>query len=72
MSAGAKVTERFTRQGDVLRLETTVDDPAFIRPWVLAPMERQVTNGGLLPPAPTCVELDKDNITGARFGERPK
>ena len=56
----------------MLRLETTVDDPAFIRPWVLAPMERQVTNGGLLPPAPTCVELDKDNITGARFGERPK
>ena len=70
MSAGAKVTERFTRQGDVLRLETTIDDPAFVKPWVLAPMERQVTPAGFLPPAPTCVELDQAHVTGARFGER--
>jgi hypothetical protein len=72
MSAETKITERFTRQGDVLRLETTVDDPAFIRPWVLAPMERQVTPAGMLPPAATCIELDKDFVTGARFGERFK
>jgi len=70
MSPGAKVTERFTRQGDVLRLETTVDDPAFLRPWVLAPMERQVTAGALLPPASTCVELDKEFLNGKRFRER--
>ena len=72
MSAETKITERFTRQGDVLRLETTVNDPAFIRPWVLDPMERQVTSAGMLPPAATCIELDKDFVTGARFGERFK
>jgi hypothetical protein len=72
MSAETKITERFTRQGDVLRIETTVDDPAFIRPWVLAPMERQITPGALLPPAPTCIELDNDFISGPRFGERFK
>jgi hypothetical protein len=72
VSPETKITERFTRQGDVLRLETTVDDPAFMRPWVLPPMERQVTAGAILPPAPTCVELDKEFISGARFGERFK
>ena len=72
MSPDTKVTERFTRKGDVLRLETTVDDPAFIRPWVLTPMERQINPGALLPPAPTCVELDKEFLSGARFGERFK
>ena len=72
MSPGTRVTERFTRQGDVLRLETTVDDPAFMRPWVLAPMERQISPGALLPPAPTCVELDKEFLSGARFRERSK
>jgi hypothetical protein len=72
MSEGAKITERFTRQGDVLRLETTVDDPAFIRPWVLPPMERQITAGAMLPPAQTCIELDKEFLSGARFGERFK
>ncbi|HEX2460532.1 MAG TPA: hypothetical protein VHJ58_10330 [Vicinamibacterales bacterium] len=72
MSPDAKITERFTRQGDVLRLEATVDDPAFIRPWVLPPMERQITPGALLPPAPTCIELDKEFLSGPRFGERFK
>jgi hypothetical protein len=72
MSPDAKITERFTRLGDVLRLETTVDDPAFIRPWVLPPMERQITPGALLPPAPTCIELDKEFLSGPRFGERFK
>ena len=72
MSPDAKIIERFTRQGDVLRLETTVDDSAFIRPWVLAPMERQITPGAMLPPAPTCIELDKEFLSGPRFGERFK
>lgn len=72
VSPDAKITERFTRQGDLLRLETTVDDPAFIRPWVLPPMERQISPGAMLPPAQTCIELDKDFLSGARFGERFK
>lgn len=72
MSPDAKITERFTRQGDVLRLEATVDDPAFIRPWELPPMERRITPGALLPPAPTCIELDKEFLSGPRFGERFK
>jgi hypothetical protein len=70
MSAEAKITERITRKGDVLTIETTVDDPAFIRPWVLPKAERQINPGALIPPAPTCVELDREHITGKRFGER--
>jgi hypothetical protein len=70
MSAETKITERITRKGDLLSIETTVDDPAFIRPWVLPTAERQINPGGLIPPAPTCVELDRDHITGKRFGER--
>ena len=32
------VIERWTRQGDVLTVETTVEDPVmFTKPWVLAP-----------------------------------
>ena len=45
---------------------------SIYKPWVLAPMERQITSGALLPPAPTCIELDKDFLSGARFGERFK
>jgi len=72
MSATAKITERFTRQGDVLRLEMTVDDPAFIQPWEVRPIERQPdpNPNALFPLTPVCIELAGDSISGKRFGER--
>lgn len=33
-SAGTKITERFRRTGDQMTYNVTVDDPAFLRPWV--------------------------------------
>jgi|GEM_PF-950599 len=74
MSANAKITERFSRQGNVLRLEMTVDDPAFIRLWEVRPIERQPNPNpnALFPPIPACIELAGDSISGERFGERFK
>ena len=74
MSAAAKITERYTRRGDVLTLEMTVDDPAFIEPWEVRPMERQPNSnpGALFPPTPVCWDPSGDTVSGARFGERFK
>ncbi|NIW24070.1 MAG: hypothetical protein GWN29_05550 [Gammaproteobacteria bacterium] len=72
MHANAKITEQYTRRGDVLTLEMTVDDPAFIRPWVLRPIERRPSPNpsALLPPTPVCLELAADSISGERFRQR--
>jgi hypothetical protein len=72
MSADAKITERFTRQGNVLTLAITVDDPAFIEPWEVRPIERQLNMDpdALFPSAPVCIELVGDSISGERFNER--
>ena len=41
------VIERWTRQGNMLTLETTVEDPVmFTKPWVLAPRRVQMSNPG--------------------------
>ena len=38
-----RVTERFTRTGDVLKWEATVDDPEmFLEPWVWNPWYSRV------------------------------
>ena len=72
MSANAKITERYTRRGDVLTLEMTVDDPAFIRPWVMRPIERRPhpDANALFPLTPVCLELAGDSISGERFRQR--
>lgn len=76
MSPGTKITERYTRQGDVLRLDMTVDDPAFIEPWEVRPEERQPNrnSGALFPPTPVCLELAGDSVVEAagNFGARFK
>ena len=44
-SEGMKVTERFTRQGDQILYEVTVEDPqVLLEPWVLTP--NLLTTGG--------------------------
>ena len=72
MSAGAKITERFTRRGDVLTLETTVDDPAFIEPWNVTPIERRPNPdpSALFPLTPVCIDYDANSVSGERFGVR--
>jgi len=72
MSANAKITERYTRRGNVLTLEMTVDDPAFIRPWKIPPIERRPNpnSKALFPLTPVCLELAGDSISGERFRQR--
>tara|TARA_Y100000817_G_scaffold168727_1_gene131893 strand:+ start:9482 stop:10396 length:915 start_codon:yes stop_codon:yes gene_type:complete len=74
MSPGTKITERYTREGDVLRLDITVDDPAFIEPWEVRPEERRpdLNPGALFPPTPVCLELAGDSVAEAAgsFGAR--
>jgi hypothetical protein len=42
-----KVTERFTRQGDQMLYEVTVEDPqVLLRPWELNPMLLTTGGGG--------------------------
>jgi len=41
------VVERWTRNGDVLTYEATVDDPvAFTKPWVITPRRVQHADSG--------------------------
>jgi hypothetical protein len=46
-SENMKVYERFTRQGDQMLYEVTVEDPeVLLQPWVLNPMLRTIATGG--------------------------
>ncbi len=46
-SADMKVFERFTRQGDQMLYEVTVEDPqVLLQPWKLTPMLRTIATGG--------------------------
>ena len=46
-SEDMKVFERFTRKGDQLLYEATVEDPqVLLRPWELKPMLMSVADGG--------------------------
>ena len=72
MSAATKITERFTRRGDVVTLETTVDDPAFMTPWEVSPIERRVNPNpnALFPLTAVCIDYDGNSVSGDRFGAR--
>jgi hypothetical protein len=64
-SEALHVVERFTRDGDKLRYEVTVEDPnVFTRPWVLNPrVLRLNTNADdEIYDAPLCQSLDADHI----------
>jgi hypothetical protein len=60
------VVEKFTRQGNTLRYEVTVEDPEVLaEPWVLAPRTLRLNpnkDAGLLPEATPCKDYDHDNM----------
>ena len=62
-----RVTERFTRQGDEILYEVTVDDPVVLaEPWVMTPrILQQSTNpdAGLLPERGNCEVYEMEDIT---------
>jgi hypothetical protein len=62
-----KVVEKFTRQGNEILYEVTVDDPVvLVEPWVMTPRIMRVNtneDAGLLPERGNCeVSYEKDAI----------
>ena len=62
-----RVTERFTRQGDEILYEVTVDDPVVLaEPWVMAPRILRLSSNpdaGLLPERGNCEVYEMEDIT---------
>ena len=60
------VTERWTRAGDVLTWEATVEDPVmFTKPWVMTPRQTQIAAADDYIRPTMCVPLDKGHIVKA-------
>jgi hypothetical protein len=59
------VVERFTREGDTLRYEVTVEDPeVFTKPWVRNPrvLKLNTNPNDEVYDAPYCHAVDADHI----------
>jgi hypothetical protein len=57
-----RVVERFTRNGDALAYQATVEDPnVFTRPWVMNPRTLRLGTRAL-EEGPPCVEKDADHL----------
>jgi hypothetical protein len=58
--------ERWTRTGDVLTWEATVEDPVmFTKPWVMTPRQTQLAAADDYIRPTMCVPLDKNHIVKA-------
>lgn len=66
-SSQMRVIERFTRQGDEILYEVTVEDPEVLaEPWVMAPRTLRLNpnaEAGLLPERGNCEVYELDDIT---------
>jgi hypothetical protein len=66
-SADMKVIEKFTRQGNLIKYEVTVDDPqVFVEPWVMTPRVMRLNPNaaaGLLPERGNCEVYELKDIT---------
>jgi hypothetical protein len=57
------VVERWTRAGDVLNYEATVEDPVmFTKPWVMTPRQTQIAAPGDYIRPTMCEPLDKSHL----------
>lgn len=57
------VIERWTRMGDVLAYEATVEDPVmFTKPWVMTPRQTQIAAPGDYIRPTMCVPFDKNHL----------
>ena len=64
-SDAMRVIERFTRQGDSLKYEVTVEDPnVFTRPWIMNPrtLRLNTDRDAALDEDPPCVEQDAAHL----------
>jgi hypothetical protein len=61
-SDAMKVTERFTRDGDTILYQVTVDDPKVLtQPWTMSPRKLQATDEQL-EESPRCAEQDGNRL----------
>jgi hypothetical protein len=57
------VVERWTRTGNMVTYEATVDDPVmFTKPWVMTPRQTQLAAPDDYIRPTTCIPLDKDHL----------
>lgn len=57
------VVERWTRVGNVLNYEATVEDPVmFMKPWVMTPRQTQIAAPGDYIRPTMCLPLDKSHL----------
>jgi hypothetical protein len=61
------VVEKFTRKGDEILYEVTVEDPdSLVEPWVFAPRTLRLNTGrdaGLIPERAYCEVYETGNIS---------
>jgi hypothetical protein len=61
-----RVVERFTRTGNEVRYEVTVEDPeVLVEPWVLEPRVLRLVDrpdAGLLPERANCSEVELEEV----------
>jgi hypothetical protein len=66
-SSDMRVVEKFTRKGDEILYEVTVEDPqVFVEPWVMAPRTLRLNtapNAGLIAERAHCEVYELDNIS---------
>jgi hypothetical protein len=66
-SDAMRVVERFTRQGNEIRYEVTVEDPeVLVEPWVMTPRTLRLNtnaDAGLLPERGNCEVYELNDIT---------
>ena len=62
-----KVTEKFTRQGNEMKYEVTIEDPeVLVEPWVMTPRTMRLNanpDAGLLPERGNCEVYELEDIT---------
>jgi hypothetical protein len=61
------IVEKFTRKGDEILYEITVEDPdVFVEPWVMAPRTLRLAQGadaGLVPERAYCEVYETEDIS---------
>jgi hypothetical protein len=71
-TAGLKVTERITRDGDQIEWRAVVEDPEVLaEPWALRPRIATKAEWEIYPSAP-CIERDLDHVVDGTHHDNPR
>src|SRR5262249_51432750 len=71
-STAMHVTEKLSREGDVLHYQAIVEDPnVFTKPWALTP-RNLMTQTEPLQEAPPCIEKDREHLINLDHHGNPR